>query len=176
MNSSSLFLLLGCGWWGQGKNTFTHVFTYAHEVFCRLAVSRASFVFLRPGPTSRPSSSGIAPQLPRGILALVVAPVFGDALDGVQKVLVVRGLRLLRLARALRMVGHFKATWSRRGCRVVPALRSHANGLESAPGQAPLNLLPATGGSQEVNHNTSFGKSSVRLLPEDCRCFLWTLL
>ncbi|CAK9044135.1 unnamed protein product [Durusdinium trenchii] len=43
-----------------------------------------------------------------GILALVVAPVFGDALDGVQKVLVVRGLRLLRLARALRMVGHFK--------------------------------------------------------------------
>ncbi|CAK9090100.1 Sodium channel protein type 4 subunit alpha A (Voltage-gated sodium channel subunit alpha Nav1.4a) [Durusdinium trenchii] len=46
-----------------------------------------------------------------GILALVVAPVFGDALDGVQKVLVVRGLRLLRLARALRMVGHFKVIW-----------------------------------------------------------------
>jgi hypothetical protein len=49
-----------------------------------------------------------------GIIALVVAPILGQGrLGGIEfeKVLVVRGLRLLRLARALRMVGHFKVIW-----------------------------------------------------------------
>eukprot|EP00438_Fugacium_kawagutii_P026680 Skav219938 [mRNA] locus=scaffold2879:46388:47569:+ [translate_table: standard] len=47
-----------------------------------------------------------------GIIALVVAPVVGgDQVEAIGKVLVVRGLRLLRLARALRMVGHFKVIW-----------------------------------------------------------------
>ena len=49
-----------------------------------------------------------------GIIALVVAPILGRGkIFGVEleQVLVVRGLRLLRLARALRMVGHFKVIW-----------------------------------------------------------------
>ena len=49
-----------------------------------------------------------------GIIALVVAPILGGGkILGVEleQVLVVRGLRLLRLARALRMVGHFKVIW-----------------------------------------------------------------
>lgn len=49
-----------------------------------------------------------------GVIAVVVAPVVtggGSEMDGFQKLLVVRGLRLLRLARVLRVVGRFKVVW-----------------------------------------------------------------
>lgn len=47
-----------------------------------------------------------------GLLALLVAPNIGAAsMEGVEKLLIVRGLRLLRLVRALRMVNHFKIMW-----------------------------------------------------------------
>jgi len=47
-----------------------------------------------------------------GLLALLVAPNIGaDSMEGVEKLLIVRGLRLLRLVRALRMVNHFKIMW-----------------------------------------------------------------
>ncbi|OLQ15725.1 Muscle calcium channel subunit alpha-1 [Symbiodinium microadriaticum] len=46
-----------------------------------------------------------------GLLALVVFPLVGTAAGGIEKILVVRGLRLLRLARALRMVGRLKVIW-----------------------------------------------------------------
>lgn len=49
-----------------------------------------------------------------GLLGLVVIPLLGgNRVDVFDKVLVVRGLRLLRLARALRMVGYFKAPENR---------------------------------------------------------------
>eukprot|EP00913_Durusdinium_trenchii_P018735 g17605.t1 len=73
-----------------------------------------------------------------GILALVVAPVFGDALDGVQKVLVVRGLRLLRLARALRMVGHFKVIWR----LVYGVLTAGHTILSASPDQHTILIHP----------------------------------
>ena len=49
-----------------------------------------------------------------GIWALVIIPVAGgdDGL-GFERLLVFRGLRLLRLVRALRMVSHFKIMWRR---------------------------------------------------------------
>ena len=41
-----------------------------------------------------------------GLLALLVAPNIGaDSMEGVEKLLIVRGLRLLRLVRALRTTG-----------------------------------------------------------------------
>ena len=41
-----------------------------------------------------------------GLLALLVAPIIGaDSMQGVEKLLIVRGLRLLRLVRALRTWG-----------------------------------------------------------------------
>ncbi|CAE6972011.1 unnamed protein product [Symbiodinium sp. CCMP2592] len=46
-----------------------------------------------------------------GLLALVIFPLVGTAAGGIEKILVVRGLRLLRLARALRMVGRLKVIW-----------------------------------------------------------------
>lgn len=47
-----------------------------------------------------------------GIFALVLAPLFGGSNDlGIERLLVFRGLRLLRLVRALRMVNHFKIMW-----------------------------------------------------------------
>jgi len=47
-----------------------------------------------------------------GIFALVLAPLFGGSNDlGFERLLVFRGLRLLRLVRALRMVNHFKIMW-----------------------------------------------------------------
>lgn len=48
------------------------------------------------------------------VIAIVVAPIMtggGSGMDGFEKLLVVRGLRLLRLARVLRMVGRFKVVW-----------------------------------------------------------------
>lgn len=51
-----------------------------------------------------------------GLTALLVIP-YGfegnENLEGFEKVLVVRGLRLLRLARVFRMVHHFKIIWRR---------------------------------------------------------------
>ena len=45
-----------------------------------------------------------------GLVALVVAPFLsGDSLEGIEKLLIMRGLRLLRLVRALRMISYFKA-------------------------------------------------------------------
>jgi len=47
-----------------------------------------------------------------GLLTLLVVPSFGtNELRSVEKLLIVRGLRLLRLLRALRMVSHFKIMW-----------------------------------------------------------------
>ncbi|CAJ1355643.1 unnamed protein product [Effrenium voratum] len=47
-----------------------------------------------------------------GIVALVVVPMSGsNRFEGIEKVLVVRGLRLLRLVRALRVVEHFRVVW-----------------------------------------------------------------
>ncbi|CAE7774492.1 Catsper1 [Symbiodinium sp. CCMP2592] len=47
-----------------------------------------------------------------GLLTLLVVPSFGASeLQSVEKLLIVRGLRLLRLLRALRMVSHFKIMW-----------------------------------------------------------------
>jgi len=47
-----------------------------------------------------------------GIFALVIVPLAGGASDlGIERLLVFRGLRLLRLVRALRMVNHFKIMW-----------------------------------------------------------------
>lgn len=47
-----------------------------------------------------------------GIFALVLAPLFGGSNDtGFERLLVFRGLRLLRLVRAFRMVNHFKIMW-----------------------------------------------------------------
>ncbi|CAE7879495.1 SCN1A [Symbiodinium microadriaticum] len=47
-----------------------------------------------------------------GLLTLLVVPSFGaNELQSVEKLLIVRGLRLLRLLRALRMVSHFKIMW-----------------------------------------------------------------
>jgi len=47
-----------------------------------------------------------------GFVALVLAPLFrGSALDGFDKLMVARGLRLLRLARALRLSRRFKVVW-----------------------------------------------------------------
>ena len=54
-----------------------------------------------------------------GFVALVLAPLFrGSALDGFDKLMVARGLRLLRLARALRLSRRFKARGEKR--RRVP--------------------------------------------------------
>ena len=48
-----------------------------------------------------------------GLLALWIVPAFGreSATSGFEKLLVVRGVRLLRLVRVLRMVRHFKIMW-----------------------------------------------------------------
>ncbi|CAL1144510.1 unnamed protein product [Cladocopium goreaui] len=46
-----------------------------------------------------------------GILALVVIPMSASKMTGFEKLLLVRGLRLLRLMRVLRMVHHFKIIW-----------------------------------------------------------------
>ncbi|CAJ1404237.1 unnamed protein product [Effrenium voratum] len=47
-----------------------------------------------------------------GLVALVVAPFLsGDSLEGIEKLLIMRGLRLLRLVRALRMISYFKVMW-----------------------------------------------------------------
>ena len=46
-----------------------------------------------------------------GILALVVIPTSASKMTGFEKLLLVRGLRLLRLMRVLRMVHHFKIIW-----------------------------------------------------------------
>ena len=51
-----------------------------------------------------------------GLLALWIVPAFareGDYTTGFEKLLVVRGIRLLRLVRVLRMVRHFKARFPR---------------------------------------------------------------
>ena len=49
------------------------------------------------------------------VIAVVVAPIITGGgrseMDGFEKIMVVRGLRLLRLTRALRMVGRFKVVW-----------------------------------------------------------------
>ena len=60
-------------------------------------------------------------QLPRldlvliivGLLALLLIPIVASGSDvaGFEKLLVVRGLRLFRLMRALRMLSHFKIVW-----------------------------------------------------------------
>eukprot|EP00913_Durusdinium_trenchii_P027389 g25694.t1 len=55
-----------------------------------------------------------------GLLALVVAPVMSEAgegaMEGIEKLLIIRGLRLLRLVRALRMISYFKAAaWGAQG-------------------------------------------------------------
>ncbi|CAK9024062.1 unnamed protein product [Durusdinium trenchii] len=46
-----------------------------------------------------------------GIWALVLLPIAGGTDLGFERLLVFRGLRLLRLVRALRMVNHFKIMW-----------------------------------------------------------------
>lgn len=46
-----------------------------------------------------------------GLLALVVIPMSASKMTGFEKLLLVRGLRLLRLMRVLRMVHHFKIIW-----------------------------------------------------------------
>ena len=50
-----------------------------------------------------------------GLLALWIVPAFAesDHSSGFEKLLVVRGIRLLRLVRVLRMVRHFKARCAR---------------------------------------------------------------
>lgn len=49
-----------------------------------------------------------------GVFGLLIIPAIGESFlseAGFEKLLVVRGLRLLRLVRALRMVSHFKVMW-----------------------------------------------------------------
>lgn len=73
-----------------------------------------------------------------GMLALVVAPMFtgGTDMAGFEKLLVVRGLRLLRLARVLRMVGRFKVVW-----RLVSGLLTAWDTMLSATGLIMLWLF-----------------------------------
>jgi len=74
-----------------------------------------------------------------GMVALVVAPVLtggGTQMDGFEKLLVVRGLRLLRLARVLRMVGRFKVVW-----RLVSGLLTAWDTMLSASGLILLWLF-----------------------------------
>lgn len=74
-----------------------------------------------------------------GMLAVVVAPMLtggGTDMAGFEKLLVVRGLRLLRLARVLRMVGRFKVVW-----RLVSGLLTAWDTMLSATGLIMLWLF-----------------------------------
>eukprot|EP00439_Symbiodinium_sp_Y106_P014261 s3478_g2.t1 len=76
-----------------------------------------------------------------GLLALVVVPIVGSAeqdaaLSGIEKILVVRGLRLLRLVRALRMISHFKVMW-----RLVYSLLTAGQTMLSATALIMLSLF-----------------------------------
>lgn len=65
-----------------------------------------------------------------GLLALVVIPTIETgAQEGFEQVLIVRGLRLLRLARVLRMVHRFKVVW-----RLVSGLLSAWDTMVSTTG------------------------------------------
>lgn len=65
-----------------------------------------------------------------GLLALVVIPTIEQgAQEGFEQVLIVRGLRLLRLARVLRMVHRFKVVW-----RLVSGLLSAWDTMVSTTG------------------------------------------
>ncbi|OLP94417.1 Voltage-dependent L-type calcium channel subunit alpha-1S [Symbiodinium microadriaticum] len=76
-----------------------------------------------------------------GLLALVIVPIVGSAeqdaaLSGIEKILVVRGLRLLRLVRALRMISHFKVMW-----RLVYSLLTAGQTMLSATALIMLSLF-----------------------------------
>eukprot|EP00435_Cladocopium_sp_Y103_P065012 s916_g26.t2 len=74
-----------------------------------------------------------------GMIAVVVAPMLtggGTNMAGFEKLLVVRGLRLLRLARVLRMVGRFKVVW-----RLVSGLLTAWDTMLSATGLIMLWLF-----------------------------------
>lgn len=75
-----------------------------------------------------------------GLLALVVAPVMSEAgegaMEGIEKLLIIRGLRLLRLVRALRMISYFKVMW-----RLVHSLLTAGSTLLSTTSLLALALF-----------------------------------
>jgi len=73
-----------------------------------------------------------------GMIGLLIVPMMGSGsiLDGFEKVLVVRGMRLLRLVRALRMVNHFKVMW-----RLVSSLLTAGSTMLSTTALLVLSLF-----------------------------------